>query len=266
MVKYRQLELFFDDMSKKKSDQSPCPGCKAKSYDEGRWFKILKCCVWCSKDQDVVRSIVRRPLEIDQEGCFAPPGSSERIAAYASRVARGLSCFSPVDIIAPGEPSKRKGNPGWCHAEGETGVERYGAKWRARPFWRGRRWMLGTFELEEDALSCVRSWWKMRKGIKTDPPEAWVPCGDGEKWFAIEKEHVQDWIIQYKGVTKEKCVEICLQYKKELSKSRSKPLQYEVWTELIGRLGLESGKDRLPDQKREDVMATTLIGAIQCIS
>jgi hypothetical protein len=225
MRKYRQLLLFpeYDEVT-----QEPCRGCGAKRYDEGRFYKQLGCCIYCAVDPQMMRKGLRAELPEDPVACVTPPRSKERLAIYADRVKRGLSVFSKADLVFQFEaPTKRRGE------EGETGVERCGNRWRARTFWRGKKWLLGTYDLEEEATSRCREWWKIHKGVDVKPPAMWMPCGDDDRAFAIEHEHVAIWAEEYPGID---TLALAKSYMMELRKIRQKPTQVEVWNELVKRI------------------------------
>jgi hypothetical protein len=225
MRKYRQVLLFSEDLVA----QEPCQGCKARNYDEGRFFKQLGCCVYCAVDHDAMRKALMRELPKDVNICEHPPRSKQRLAKSAERFKNGLSLFNPDDY-ANGmfeSPTKRRGE------EGETGVERSGNRWRARTFWRGKKWLLGTYDLEEEATSRCREWWKIHKGVDVQPPAMWMPCCDDDRAFAIEHEHIRMWQDEFPGVDS---LGACEGYMMELRKARKKPTQVEVWNELTKRL------------------------------
>ncbi len=233
----RQLTLFDDD-SPIPIPSGPCPGCNAKSYDYGRWFSGLKLCEWCAKDRDVVRSRIRRFLPESPDGTDAAPGSDERIRVYAERVALGLSCFSQADLVGVPQPVKRRGAPDWRAEPGETGVERSGDKWRVRPAWRGRKWLLGTFPKKEQAVACVKAFWDVRRGDPRGGPALWMPCGDEDGAFAVEKEHIAEWRSEFPLVAP---LPVCRQLRSEIRRLRPRPPMAEVWRELVRRLAAANG-------------------------
>lgn len=216
----------------------PCRGCRARNYDPGRFFKWLGCCVWCARDYPTARAVLEGPLPVDAAGCDAAPGSRERMRVYAERAARGQSCFSAADRRCEPEPTKRRG------AEGETGVEKVLSKsggsprWRARTYFRGKKFMLGSFDFEEEAISVVKAWWKIHGGVDLPKPVLWMPCGDGDRSFAVEQEHIDRWREDFPGVD---AARACHDLMMELRKVRVKPGQIEVWNELTGRLAAKAG-------------------------
>lgn len=225
MRKYRQVLLFpeYDEPT-----QSPCRGCAAKRYDEGRFYKHIGCCVYCALDPQMMRKGLRVELPEDPVSCKSPPRSKERMAVYADRVKRGLSVFSKADeVFLFDAPTKRRGE------EGETGVERCGNRWRARTFWRGKKWLLGTYDLEEEATSRCREWWKIHKGVDVKPPAMWMPCGDNDHAFPIEHEHLRIWASDFPSVD---ALSHAKAYMMELRRVRRKPPEVDVWNELVKRL------------------------------
>jgi len=233
MRKYRQLLLFAEDFT----PQKPCRGCQARNYDEGRFYKWIGCCVYCSVDHEAMRKGLSFELPEDPDVCQAPPRSKERLAKYAERFKKGLSLFNMNDY-ANGmfeSPTKRRGE------EGETGVERSGNRWRARTFWRGKKWLLGTYDLEEDATSRCREWWKIHKGVDVQPPAMWMPCSDDDRAFALEHEHLRNWQDEFPGID---ALGIAKVYMMELRKVRKKPNQVEVWNELVKRIAKAFGRKK----------------------
>lgn len=242
----RQQELYADDSPIPVPSQ-PCPGCGAKLYDYGRWFSRLQLCEWCAKDGDAVRSRLRRDLPESDAGTDAAPGSEERIRVYAERAALGLSCFSPADLVGVPTPAKRRGAPDWRAEPGETGVERSGDKWRVRPAWRGRKWLLGTYAKRQEAIDRVKAFWDVRRGDPRGGPALWMPCGDEDGAFAVERENLALWRERWPGLDP---LRVCRQLRAEVRKAKPRPPLGDVWRELVRRLGDEAGE--LPSSMGEN--------------
>ena len=244
MRKYRQLTLFVEDLT----PQQPCRGCQARNYDEGRFYRWIGCCVYCAVDHEAMRKGLTFELPVDPDACQAPPRSKDRLAKYAERFKKGLSIFNDQDFAnGPGgfeSPTKRRGE------EGETGVERSGNRWRARTFWRGKKWLLGTYDLEEEATSRCREWWKIHKGVDVQPPAMWMPCCDDDRAFALEHEHLRNWQDEFPGLD---ALGIAKAYMMELRKVRKKPTQIEVWNELVSRISKAHARQvRVSEQQRHN--------------
>lgn len=241
MRKYRQLLLFpeYDEPT-----QHPCYGCGAKRYDEGRFYKQIGCCVYCAVDTQMMRQGLRAERPVDTNVCQYPPRSKERLAIYAERYKNGQSLFNEADFANRmfENPTKRRGE------DGETGVERCGNRWRARTFWRGKKWLLGTYDLEEEATSRCREWWKIHKGVELKPPAMWMPCGDNDHAFAIEHEHVQLWAVEFPGVD---ALSHAKAYMMELRRVRRKPEELVVWNELVKRLDSALRRKKRSDRSFE---------------
>ena len=115
MPKYVQPDIFSVKESPKA--QKPFVACGAKRYDEGRFYKLLGCCVYCAMEHESIRKSLARERPIDPMGCQEPPRSKARIDVYAKRYKLGMSIFSPFDNNQLDEaPAKRRG------LEGETGI------------------------------------------------------------------------------------------------------------------------------------------------
>jgi hypothetical protein len=152
-----------------------------------------------------------------------------------------LEALDHVDDAAHWMPAAWKvavGAPDHQHAPGETGVEQCGDKWRVRPFWRGRKWPLGVFLWEEDAVERAREFWRVHGRDDSPPPVLWLPCGDEDGAVAVEAEHLGQWRGDYPGV---KARRVAREYRGELRRMRHKPPTVAVWRELLRRLAAAAG-------------------------
>ena len=232
----------------------PCPGCGAKAgtyRPAERWRWLLgtsRLCDECARDREVMEVHLRDEPPPDPEWCDAPPGSDAKIERLAARVAAGLAIFQVWDNTW--DPAPRKvltGAPDYQHEPGDTGVEKCGVKWRARPFWRGRKWPLGVFDSEEDAISRSRAFRSIHAGDDRRSPVLWLPCSDEDGAIAVEKEHLESWRADYPGA---EARSIASKYQRELKRLRSKPTLSCVWRELKRRLAAAAGPllfGELPD-------------------
>lgn len=216
-------------------------------YDYGRWWAALRLCEWCAKDQDVVRSRLRRFLPESTDGTEEPPGKA-RIDVYAARVAAGLSCFSDADKVYPHDPIQlaKVGRGDWQADPGETGVERQGKRFRVRPMWRGRKWKLGTFPSREKAVERAKAFWDIRKGDPGGVPPVWMPCGDEEGAFAVEEEMLAEWLKTIPLVRKPLVtpLAVCKRLAAEVAKMRPRPAMPAVFAELQRRMeALAAGRE-----------------------
>jgi hypothetical protein len=182
----------------------PCPGCGARA---GEWtaggmrHKVLRrwsclgACEECCADREVVAQLIRDEPPIDLEGCKFAPKTDGRVETMARRFAAGLSLFSPHDLVDV--PDKiRRSFPDQIGAPGETGVERLGKRWRVRPWWRGRKWLCGTYDTKEDAIKAARKFWGAHPRDDRPPPIAWIPIDHSDKFVSIERQHVDLWHYQ----------------------------------------------------------------------
>ena len=108
---------------------------------------------------------------------IALPGSEERIEWMAARAAAGESIFSSRDVGWGDPDAKRAESTPTSHDDlsqktkrrksGNTGVERMKktGRWRARPYWKGKRHNLGTFDRERDAIRAAELFWREQLGM-----------------------------------------------------------------------------------------------------
>lgn len=223
----------------------PCPGCGAKpgTYKPAeRWRWLLgtsRLCDECARDREVVEVHLRDDRPPDPDACPYPIGSEAKIEWMARRAKAGLAVFQVWDNTWDPAPLKFwNGAPDHRHAEGETGVERCGKKWRARPFWRGKKWPLGVFPTEGEAIDRAREFWGIHHGDTSPPPVLWLPCKDEDGAIPLEREHLTSWVADYPGVDARR---IAREYRRELRRLREKPPHAEVWRELKRRLAAAAG-------------------------
>jgi hypothetical protein len=142
----------------------PCLRCEERRPLE----KTYRICAFC------VEACRKDPVEADywlhadrgqpESPTAAEPGSAEKILVMRHRLLNGEDLFSPDD---------ERGSPNWRKVDlvgllsepiqreaGKTGVERDGARWRARPMHRGVKHELGMFADEEQAVAVVVEFWR----------------------------------------------------------------------------------------------------------
>lgn len=251
----RQLNLFVDDGPAAGPPLAdfeslhPCPGCgaKAKTWSPGRfarvlaWWGYIPLCVECALIPEVMLAHIREyQPALPAERLPCQRGDDVYIAQMEDRRGAGAALFHPDD---PGRflPAFRRvptGAPDHQHAVGETGVEKCGSRWRVRPFWRGRKWPLGVFACEADAIERARVFWRTHGADRDPPPVMWLPCGDDDGAIPVERERITEWQGDWPGVNVR---QVAARYRKELRALRKKPPSFEVWHELIRRIAAAAG-------------------------
>jgi hypothetical protein len=83
---------------------------------------------------------------------------------------------------------------------------------------------------EEEAIARCREFWKIHAGVKAEPPLLWINCSDGDRAFAIETEHIEEWKTEYPGVD---TLAICQRMGVEVRGLRKKPAENETWAMLF---------------------------------
>lgn len=226
-----------------------CPGCGAHAgqWAVGRFAAIfarwgyIPLCEECARIPEVgldhLRNYQAPPPAVSEYA----GGDDMRIAEQCTRFELGQALDHPADA-AHRLPVVRKvlaGLPEWEGVAGETGVERCGARWRVRPFWRGRKWPLGTFRYEDDAIQRSRLFHLVHGEDDRPKPLKWLPCADDDVGVAIEDEHISNWRADYPGAP---ALRIVRQYARELKQARPKPDLVEVWWTLLNRLAAAAGE------------------------
>lgn len=138
--------------------------------------KIYRLCAFCiqecKRDEKQEKFWLRGQREQPERPTSAPPGSTEKIGVFRRRVLRGEELFGEEDAAVPTDWSKVNvaamlADPIMREA-GQTGVERDGDNWRARPMYEGEKRNLGMFKGEREAVERVQEFWQEVFGLDDD--------------------------------------------------------------------------------------------------
>lgn len=139
---------------------NPCRACGITRKLHKRYHLCRKC-VYNKDLRKHFRKVAPQPTN-------APPGSEDKILELQWRAAHGYALHHPADVrtlegvdpslIDPKEDRRR-------NDAGETGVEKDGHLFRARPFWRGKKRCLGCFKSEKEARKVCRMFWVQELGL-----------------------------------------------------------------------------------------------------
>lgn len=247
---------------------NPCPGCGAKpgEWKLGRFAAVLVAhrypplCDECAWIPEVVKDhLADFTLPPPPDVCPFASGHRKRIVALTGRKEQGFDLFNPADIAhrLPAVWKKLTGMADYRRDDGYTGVERCGRGWRVRPFWRGRKWPLGIYRREEDALKRARLFHLVHGPSDLPPPVLWLPCGDEDRWIAIEREHLDQWKA---FVPRRTAVRICRELKAELRDVRPLPGMAAVWWDLLDRLDAAAGTLLYPMVRGDEPAESLTLG------
>jgi hypothetical protein len=138
--------------------------------------KIYRLCAFCmqecQRDPKQEKFWLRGQREQPERPTSASPGSTEKIGVLRRRVLRGEELFGEEDAVVPVDWAKVNvaamlADPIMREA-GQTGVERDGDNWRARPMYEGEKHNLGMFRDEREAVAKVQSFWQEVFGLDSN--------------------------------------------------------------------------------------------------
>lgn len=135
-----------------------------------KMYRLCAFCIQeCNRDPKQEKFWLRGNREQPESPTAASPGSSEKIGVLRRRVLRGEELFGAEDAVVPVDWAKV--NIAAMLADpimreiGQTGVERDGDNWRARPMYAGEKRNLGMYKNEYEAVDKVREFWQGIWGV-----------------------------------------------------------------------------------------------------
>ncbi len=180
------LSRRIDDIQFEKENPSfTCGYCGELNHFRGRQFAYFGMCDTCRDDEGIVNNELRlRRLKCrPAQATNYPPGSAGKILAMQERYEQGQELFADGDAdmsgaIASTDPELPESqlyvvtpreDDSWALDEdlnaARVGIERDKNRYRARPYWCGRKHNLGSFSTEQEAATAIVGFWLSHFGL-----------------------------------------------------------------------------------------------------